>query len=273
MLCDMLRIIVCAKEVVDPDGVNARAVSDRLEIAEDGRKIVDAGLVRLMNAYDEQAIEAALRLRDAGIACSITVVTVGDVSPTFFRRAAAMGADERVGIPLEEGATDAVGIGRVLAAYVRSAGGADLVLCGRQASDDDLGVVPGVVGELLGAPVVTLAQALEPCGERTIRVTRAAANGTELVEVELPAVVTVTSELGAPREPKVKDMLAARRKTPRDVSLGALGLDGISLKPRVIVRRRFVPKVQRNCEIITGETPAEIAEHLLEALRSERLIP
>lgn len=269
---EVMRILVCAKEVVDPDGVNARAVSDRLQIAGDGRTIVEDGLVRLMNAYDEQAVEAALRLRDAGLSCSITVVTAGEISPTFFRRAAAMGADELVQISLGEGATDAVGIGRVLGAYVRSIGGADLVLCGRQASDDDLGVVPGVVAECLGVPVVTLAQELEIHGEGAIRVTRAAANGAEVVEVDLPAVVTVTSELGTPREPKVKDMIAARRKTPSVVPLDSLGLDVRLLEPRAILRRRFVPKLQRNCEIITGESPAEIAGRLLEMLRSERLV-
>lgn len=268
----MIRIVVCAKEVVDPDGVNARAVSDRLQIAEDGRTIVETGLIRLMNAYDEQAIEAGLRLRDGGLACTITVVTVGEVSPTFFRRAAAMGADDLVRIPLQEGVTDSIGIGRILAAFVRSTGGADLVLCGRQASDDDFGVVPGVVGESLGFPVVTLAQGLELCGEGAIRVTRAASSGAELVEVDLPAVVTVSSELGAPREPKVKDLIASRRKAPRVVSLEEIGVDATSLALRVRLRRRFVPKVQRNCEIITGGSPAEIAERLVNTLRSENLL-
>ncbi|MCH8009968.1 MAG: hypothetical protein IIC91_14005, partial [Chloroflexi bacterium] len=72
-----MRIVVCAKEVLDPDAVNTYAVAGRLEIGEDGRSITQAAIPRLMNAYDEQAIEAALRIRDAGVDCTIHVVSAG----------------------------------------------------------------------------------------------------------------------------------------------------------------------------------------------------
>ena len=153
-----VRIVVCAKEVLDPDAVNNYALEGRLTIGDDGRTLTQTSIPRVMNAYDEQGIVAALRLREAGLACTITVVSVGVADGSeILKHAAALGADEIVAIPLDPTTTDHHGIARLLAAYLRSSGGAGIVLCGRQASDDDQGVVPALVGELLDMPVVTIA--------------------------------------------------------------------------------------------------------------------
>src|SRR4030065_457626 len=96
-----MRIVVCAKEVLDPDAVNNYALG--------GRRVLG-------------------------------------------------GAGEIVAIPLDLAAADYHVVARLLAAYIRSSGGADLVLCGRQASDDDQGVVPALIGEILSMPVVTVAR-------------------------------------------------------------------------------------------------------------------
>ena len=76
-----MRIVVCVKEVLDPDAVNNYALAGRLEIGEDGKTLTQTAIPRLMNGYDEQAIEAALRLRDAGADCTITVVAAGADMP------------------------------------------------------------------------------------------------------------------------------------------------------------------------------------------------
>src|SRR3972149_10980415 len=89
-----MRIVVCAKEDLDPDAVTAYALAGRLVIGEDGRTLTQAAIPLLMNAYDEQAIEAALRLRDAGAEGTITVVSVGADPVAILRHAAAPGADE-----------------------------------------------------------------------------------------------------------------------------------------------------------------------------------
>src|SRR3990172_5100089 len=137
-----MRIVVCVKEVLDPDAVNNYALVGRLVIGDDGRTLTQASIPRLMNAYDEQAIEAALRLRDAGGECTITVVSVGADPVAILRHAAALGADEIATVPVDAAALDGQATARVLAAFVRQTGGADLVLCGRQASDDDQGGGP-----------------------------------------------------------------------------------------------------------------------------------
>jgi len=235
-----MRIVVCVKEVLDPDAVNNYALAGRLEIGEDGKSLTQTTIPRLMNGFDEQALEAALRLRDAGAECSIGVVSVGSDPAAILKHSAALGADEIAAIPLEEPAPDYHVVATLLAAYVRSSGSADLVLCGRQASDDDQGVVPALICETLGMPLVTNARAVEltQAGDAaTLRVTRVTPDGDEVVEVACPAVVTVSNELGDPRYPTAKNKLAARRKKPEIVSPESLSLSPEALQPRVLARR------------------------------------
>ncbi len=266
-----MRIVICAKEVLDPDAVNNYALAGRLTIGEDGRTITQAAIPRLMNAYDEQAIEAALRIRDSGTDCTITVVSAGDDPSAILKHAAALGADEIVHIKAGDGKTDCAGVATLLAAYLRSSGGADLVLCGRQASDDDQGVVPALLGEELGLPVITVARDIALNGG-AVRVTRVTPEGDEVVEADLPVVVTISNELGAPRYPTAARSMQARRMAPMVVSPEELGLTTDALAPRVTLEKLFVPSVQGNCDFINGASAAESARTLIARLRQERLL-
>jgi electron transfer flavoprotein beta subunit len=271
-----MRIVVCAKEVLDPDAVNNYALAGRLVIGEDGRTLTQTAIPRLMNAYDEQAIEAALRLRDAGVECTICVVSAGPDQASLLKHSAALGADEIAAIPVDTEAADYHAIARLLAGYIRSSGGADLVLCGRQASDDDQGVVPALLGEILGMPVVAIARAVEMAPSSNgpvVRVTRVTPDGDEVVEASCPAVVTISNELGDPRYPTAAKKLAARRKRPTVVSADDLSLSPEDLQPTVTLTRQFVPTIQGNCEFISGETPAEVADRLIERLRQDSVLP
>ena len=160
----------------------------------------------------------------------------------------------------------------LLAGYIRMSGGADLVLCGRQASDDDQGVVPALLAESLGMPLVSIARAVElveGSGGPAVRVTRVTPDGDELVEASCPAVVTISNELGEPRFPTTAKKIAARRMKPTLVSVEELSLPTEQLEPRVAMVRQFVPTVQGNCEFLPGETPGELADCLIEGLRRE----
>jgi electron transfer flavoprotein beta subunit len=265
-----MRIVICAKEVPDPDAVNNYALEGRLVIGEDGKTLTQTTIPRLMNAYDEQAIEAALRLRDAGAECTIAVVAVGAAAPDLLKHAAAMGADEIVSIPLDGAAADYHVTGAILAAWVRASGGADLVLCGRQASDDDQGVVPAILAERLDAPLVAIARAVE-LTDGGVRVTRVTPDGDEVVEAALPAVVTISNELGTPRYPTMAKRMQARKKPPTVVRVADLGLAADELAPRVTLTRQFVPTVQGSCEMIAGGSPRELADNLMARLRAEGL--
>ena len=159
-----MRIVVCVKEVLDPDAVNNYVLSGNLKIGEDGKTLDVSAVPRLMNGYDEQALEAAQRIRDAGVDCSITAVTIGEDVKTLLKHCAAMGADDIVRIDAGDTSIDCHVVANILSAYIRTSGGADMVLCGRQASDDDQGVVPVLIGEALSMPVVPFARAIEVDG-------------------------------------------------------------------------------------------------------------
>ena len=265
-----MRIVVCVKEVLDPDAVNSYALAGRLQIGEDGRSLTQTTIPRLMNGFDEQALEAALRLKDADAGHTIAVVSVGPDPTALLRHAAALGADEIAAIHADPAALDSHAAAALLAAWIRSSG-ADLVLCGRQASDDDQGVVPALVGEALGIPVVTIARAVELSGG-AVRVVRVTPDGDEVVEAPCPAVVTVSNELGEPRYPTAARKLQARRMKPAVVAPADLGLAAADLAPRLTLLRQFVPTVQGHCEFISG-TPAEQAERLIARLREDRVLP
>ena len=270
-----MRIVVCAKQVLDPDAVNNYALAGRLVIGEDGKTLTQTTIPQLMNAYDEQALEAALRLRDAGADCRIAVVSAGTDPTTLLRHAAALGADEIAAISLPSSGQDYHVIAALLAAYIRSSGGADLVLCGRQASDDDQGVVPALIGEALGMPVVTVARSVERAGsseQPAVRVTRVTPDGDEIVEAACPALVTISNELGEPRYPTAARKLAARRMKPTIVSPDELPLRPEDLEPRALLTRQYVPTVQGHCEFVPGNTPAELADRLVGLLREDKLL-
>ena len=269
-----LRIVVCAKEVLDPDAVNSYALEGRLVIGDDGKSLTQSSIPRLMNAYDEQAIEAALRIREAGVACTVTVVSVGDPGE-ILKHAAALGVDEPVAIQADRTAIDHHGVARILAAFVQSRGGADLVLCGRQASDDDQGVVPALLGEHLGMPVVTIARSVdvaESGGVFGVRVVRVTPDGDETVAVSAPAIVTISNELGQPRYPTMAGRMAARKKKIAVVTPADFGLAAEALRPRVALVRQFVPTIKGACEVIEGATAAEAATRLIARLRAESVL-
>lgn len=262
-----MRVVVCVKEVLDPDAVNNYAVAGRLEIGADGKSLTQSAIPRLMNGYDEQAIEAALRLRDAGAAFTLAVVSAGSDPDKLLKHAAALGAEELVAILIDPATVDHHAIALLLATQIEKSGGADLVLCGRQASDDDQGVVPALIAEHLGLPVITVARDVKLAGT-TLRVTRVTPEGDEVVQTPCPAVVTITNELGEPRYPTAAAKVKARRVKPSVLSPADLSLGESDLAPRVMMKRQFVPEVQGNCDFLHGE-PAAIAAQLIERLRAD----
>jgi electron transfer flavoprotein beta subunit len=267
-----MRIVICVKQVLDPSAVDNYALVGKLEIGADGKTLTQTSIPRLMNAYDEQAIECALRLREAGVECTIHVVSVGTDVTKLLQHAAAMGANEVAAIPVDTGTVDGYATAALLAGYVKSLGGADLVLCGRQASDGDQGVVPALLGELLGLPIVTIARAVERVDGATLRVTRVTPDGDEIVEVGGPVVITISNELGDPRYPTGLQTMKARKVKPQQVAPAALELGAGGGRPRVTVTRQFVEPIIGRCEIIQAESAAAAARELVSRLRADRTL-
>src|SRR5438552_3269454 len=128
-----MHIVVAAKQVLDPDGVNSYALWGRLAVDASGRRFTIADTVPLLiNAYDEQAMEAALRFRDAGVECRITAISVGhDSAADVLKRCVALGAEQAILVQDPEAdAADGFRTAALLAAAIRQLGDVDLVLCG-----------------------------------------------------------------------------------------------------------------------------------------------
>ena len=200
------------------------------------------------------------------------MVSIGADPSNILRHAAALGADEIVHIAADPTALDCHVTAALLAAWIRSTGGADLVLCGRQASDDDQGVVPALVAERLGMPLLTIARSVAlAAGDAAVRVTRVTPDGDEIVEATLPALVTVTNELGTPRYPTAARKIQTRRMKPAVVAPDTLGLAAADLEPRIRLVRLLVPTVQGHCELLPG-APAEAAQSLVDRLAQDGVL-
>ena len=263
-----MHIVICAKQVIDPDGVNSYALWGQLEVDESGRSF-STELPLIINAYDDQAIEAAMRLRDDGHDVTITDISAGgeDVNQ-LLRHCKAMGCDEIVRVDDPDGPPDAFRTARLLAAAIQELGDVDLVICGRQSSDYDQGTTPAALAELLGYAYVTVGFDVRVEDDR-LRIKRATPLGEEQVLASMPTVVTVSNELGIPRYPTGRGMIAARRhpatvRTPEDL--------GVEAGPGAELLEISIHEVAGECEFIEGDDPAAQAAELLSKLETEGVL-
>lgn len=269
---DRVNIIVCVKQIPDPE-----TPASSFKVDEAAKKVIPAqGIAPVVNPFDPQATEAALRLKDAVGSGKVTVVSLGpDSARDSIKHALAMGADEGVLLsdPGFEG-IDNFETAVALARAIQKIGDFDLILMGRQAADWDMGVVPTGVAQLLGIPAVTIAKAIEANGS-TLKVERVLDDGFQTVETTLPAVVSVSNEFGEPRYPQLRQIMLAAKKTVQvwnaaDIGLGA-GEVGAANR-WMPLEALYVPKVESNVEIIEGDTPEEKARNLALKLRAAKLV-
>ena len=268
-----MHIVVCAKRIPDPEpsAVPFKVDTDRM------RRGQVAGLKMVISPYDLQGLEAALRLRDKhGDQVRITAVCMGaEDDRKAFKELFALGVDEGVFLfdPAFEGA-DGFVTARILAGAIGKLPAADLILTGRMAADFDEGVVGYALAELLDRPMLPCAATLETEGG-AVTVQRVMEDGYDIVEADMPAVVSISNELGEPRRPSMRQMMQAGRMKPAvwgadelDLSADQLGLQGALLDTLDL----FVPQIQKSCEMIEGETPVILAEQLIHRLRDARIL-
>lgn len=266
-----MKIAVCAKQVPDTDIPPSQFKVDETDL----RVIPPAGVPPIVNGFDMNAVEAALRLRDAGVDVEIVIFSVGtDFAMDVMKKPLAIGADRLVLVDDEASESlDALGTAKVLAAAIERDGGADLVLAGRQASDWDQAHVPIMLSELIGAPLVTLVRALrvDPDGE-SFDVERVAEGGFQRIRCPKPAVMTVTNELGEARYANLRGIMAASRKRPETMTIADLGLSDLTQNGAIAMTRLFVPVSESNVEVIEGEDDADAGRLLALRLREAKLI-
>ena len=263
-----LRIVVCLKQILDPE---APPRDFRIDPA--AKRPVQGNTKLVMDSYAANALEVALQLKEKA-GGKITVLCVGDKpAEDALRRALAVTADEAVRLWDSAWADlDAPALAHVLAQAIHNLGGADLVLCGRQAGEVGRGMVGPMLAEELGAACNT-AIAQVDAGDNRMRLRREVDGGFTLIESRLPAVLTVTNdEKNVPRLPKVKDVMMASRKPITILSSADLHLDAGKLEPRVSLDELFVPSVDTNCEIVEGDNGSAKAVSLTAKLLELKLV-
>ena len=263
-----VNIIVCAKQVMDPE---TPASAFRVD-PETNRVVPAPGIPPVVNGFDENAVEAALRIKESGDA-NISVLSLGNnFVMDVMKKPLSMGADQLY--LLQDDAMDgldAFGTAYALSEAIKKIGEYDLILCGRQASDWDNAHVPMGIAEMLGIPCITLAQKVE-VKDGSLVVERSLSDGYQVIEAQLPAVVTVSNELGEPRYPTLRGIMQASRKTPTVWSADEVGLDESSLAPKLKITELFIPVSDKQCEFIEGEDDADAGRNLALRLREEKLI-
>ena len=264
-----IKIGVLAKQVLDPEMPLAA-----FRIDADGTKVVPpSNFPPVVNGFDENAVEAALRIKDAHEA-SVTVISSGtSFALDVMKKPLSMGADELVLLQDEslENTIDSFVTAQLLAAAVRKLDGFDLIICGRQASDWDNAQVPLGVAEILGLSCISLGKKVD-VQDGKVRVERIIPDGYEVMEAPLPALVTVSNELGQPRYPTLRGIMAATRKQPIIWSVADLDLSASQSGARVTLQELFVPVSDKECEFIEGEDSAAAGRALAVKLREDKII-
>ena len=238
-----------------------------------GTWVDESNLTYALNDYDRYALEALLRLKDAGTVTEVVALTVGpERAATALRTCLATGADRAIHVKDAglEGA-DPLSAARAIAAAIK---GEDfrLIMAGLQADDDNYMQVGPFVARLLDRPCATAAMALALVDGDTVRVDRELENNRlQVVELKLPAVITVQTGINEPRYASLKGIMAAKKKEIRTVGLADLGIDPATVKTaaaRFRTVRLTTPPKGKGAEIVQG-APDVVARELVKRIREK----
>ena len=256
-----MKIIACIKQVPDSEA----------KVRAEGGKVTWGDAPLVINPFDEYAVEGALQQRETNSGSTVTALCIGPESAReALKHALAMGADEAILISdaaLNE--VDTAGAARVLAAAIQKTG-ADMVVFGRQTLDNGAGITPAQTARILGWPMLGLAGQIK-VQDGTVTVDRVIEEGRQTVSAKLPAVVSVVQSIGEPRYPSFMGIRKASKATLPVWTLADLGTSA----PEPIVKRTELmnPPVQEtSIEIITGDSPAEIADKLADKILAEKIL-
>jgi electron transfer flavoprotein beta subunit len=211
-----MNIVVLVKQVPDSGSERKLDASDNT--------VARAGADNVVNEIDEYAIEEALTVKEAQ-GGEVTVLSVGPDSATdAIRKALSMGADKAVHVsdPAIKG-SDAIATSAVLAAALGQLE-YDLIICGAEATDSQMSVMPALLAERLGLPQVSGARKLTIDGS-TVKVERQTDGGFWALEAPLPAIVSTWDTINEPRYPSFKGIMAAKKKPVETKTLADLGVD------------------------------------------------
>ncbi len=253
-----MRILVCIKHVPDTEA--------RIKVGADGRNPDLSGVKMIASPYDEFALEEALLIKDAGGSVEVVVSCAGgEGAQASLRQALAMGADRAIHLHDEAFATaDALTRARALAALIREET-PELVFTGKTGVGDDEGQVGPMLGELLDRPHAAGVVALAVSGSR-FTAHRGIEGAVEIVEGDIPAVITWDKGEHAPRYPALKGIMAAKKKPFTVRTIADLG---VTTSAFVVVRDSLeLPPARPAGRLLTGDA-GDAARELARLLREE----
>jgi electron transfer flavoprotein beta subunit len=255
-----MNVVVCVKHVPDTEAP--------IRIRGDGRGVEESGLNFVMNYYDEHAVEEALRIKERA-GGTVTVVSAGPARAVEALRAAlAMGADQAIHVQDPAlGGLDHLGVARVLAAAI-AALPHDLVLCGKLATDDNASVVGPALAEYLGLPQATAVSTLE-LGDGRATAHREVEGAIEVLEVALPAVVTVERNINEPRYPSLPGIMKAKRTPVAVKTLADLGFTPDSAGGSRVELLGLTPPPKRQAGRMIEGDPGPAVKELVRVLHEE----
>jgi electron transfer flavoprotein beta subunit len=245
-----MKVLVAVKRVID--------FNVKVRVKADGSGVETANVKMSMNPFDEIAVEEAVRLKEAGVATEIVVVSCGvQACQETLRTALAIGADRAI---LVESSAELqpLAVAKLLKAVVQKES-PKLVILGKQAIDDDSNQTGQMLAALLGWPQATFASKLKLEGEKA-QVTREVDGGLETVSIKIPAVVTTDLRLNEPRYVTLPNIMKAKKKTLEVLKPEALGVD---VAPRLTTVKVVEPSKRK-----AGMKVADV-KALVEKLRNE----
>lgn len=261
-----LTIIVCLKQVPDPEGPPSA-----FEVDSEAKKVTPVGIPPVINPFDENALEAALQLKD-NYGGKVIAISMGEkLAKPVLRKALSVGADELILLEDERfEELNSYSTAYVLSAAIKKIGEYDLVLAGRQAGDWDFGQTGLIIAEFLQIPGINLAKKLGVEDGKVIA-EKLKRNGYEIVRASMPALITISSQIGDLRMASLKAIKDAREKPLTVWGITELEADPQRLEIRKIYRL-FAPSRERRCTFIEGQALQEKGEKLALKLQEDKVI-
>jgi electron transfer flavoprotein beta subunit len=262
----MVNIVVCVKQVLDPE-----APASAYKVDDETKSMIQKGVPPVISPFDENALEAALRIKDTHEA-NITILSMGrNLSKAVLRKTLAAGGDKL--ILLEDELfhnLDSYATATILATPIRKIGVYDIILAGIQAADWNAGLVGSGIAEILGIPSVTTAQKVELNGGNVL-IERLVSDGYEIIESSSPVLITVSNELGELRSTTIQEVMSAQKKPLTIWNSQDLGIEMIP-RGRNKLCSLIIPQKKDMCEMVTGETEDELGINLALRLWDKKII-
>jgi electron transfer flavoprotein beta subunit len=255
-----MKIAVCVKQVPDSE--------TRITLPEPAVELDESSFTRVLNPYDQFAVEEAVQIKERSEGCEVTAITIGPdrVMESIKKDCLAVGCDQSIIID-DPALTnlDEAGTAKVLAAALQK-DSYDLILFGIKAIDGDSGQVGILVAEALDLPHVSVVTKLELTDTEAIA-TREIEGGKEIVAAQLPAVITCQKGLNEPRLPSLPNIMKAGSKPTTKLTCADLGLEPPA--PLVEYKLYSPPPPRAECQLVEADDPAAAARELARLLREE----